>query len=136
MGRGTWVIPRLAEGGLPIDMSETRFTKYRLPSWLCDYSLAGHIQSRLDHENFGIGASPDALSPAEMVNDEIGLRISSGRISVRAGVKRFSQSGAMLEDGGVLECLENVVFATGFRMECGFIDEKLLKGKKRLILLI
>ena len=67
-----------------------------------------------------------------MVNDDIGLRILSGRITVKAGVKRFAHAQAELQDGGTIDDIDHVVFATGFKMECDFLDESLLKGNATL----
>ena len=61
-----------------------------------------------------------------MVNDDIANRIITGRIKIKGNITRFTEHGAVFEDG-TEEPLDAVIFATGYSIKYPFLSDDILK---------
>ena len=64
-----------------------------------------------------------------MVTDELSPLLMSGRVQVRAGVERFTKTGALLKDGTSIQDVDVVICATGYRPRYTFLDESIIPSK-------
>lgn len=103
---------------------KTAFTLAKLPAWLGDW-----IGARVQRLAFGdlrpYGLTLSDMPPARQLREtgktpviDIGTvgQIKAGRISVKPGIERFTETGARFEDG-TEEPFEAVILATGYRAQ-------------------
>ena len=55
--------------------------------------------------------------------------IQEGKVIPKRGLTRFTENGAVFEDGSEIHDIDLVVFATGFDMDLDFIDVPGIKGR-------
>ena len=55
--------------------------------------------------------------------------IQEGKVIPKRGLTRFTENGAVFEDGSEIQDIDLVVFATGFDMDLDFIDVPGIKGR-------
>ena len=55
--------------------------------------------------------------------------IQEGKVIPKRGLTRFTENGAVFEDGSEIHDINLVVFATGFDMDLDFIDVPGIKGR-------
>ena len=60
--------------------------------------------------------------------------IQEGKVIPKRGLTRFTENGAVFEDGSEIHDIDLVVFATGFDMDLDFIDVPGIKGRLPQIL--
>ncbi|XP_002740302.1 flavin-containing monooxygenase 5-like [Saccoglossus kowalevskii] len=126
--RGTWVIFRIADSGLPGDFVGVR--RY-ISEWLPESMLVGILEKmmnkRFDHALFGLLPKHRANQQQLMVNDALPNVIQTGRICVKPNVKRFTNTGVEFEDGTFEDGIDSVVMATGYKIKFTFLDESVVK---------
>lgn len=114
---GAWVVSRVAQGGLPLDVSLVSRLRELLatlfPSWF-NKTLERKLNEQFDHSLYGLKPKHKFFSQIPLVNDELPARIISGRVRIKPNVKEFSGSSVVFEDGSVLDQVDVVVFATGY----------------------
>ncbi|OWF49921.1 Dimethylaniline monooxygenase [N-oxide-forming] 5 [Mizuhopecten yessoensis] len=127
--RGTWVLNRVGQNGLPID-----FTHSRLVVWansLCSLRIkepmARHVlNSRFDHAAYALQPKHSFFAQHPMVNDDLPNRIASGSIKVKTDIKCFTATGVEFTDGTKEENIDSVILATGYVIGFPFIDTSVL----------
>jgi len=68
-----------------------------------------------------------------MINDEIGLRLLTGRVKAKTKIRRFTETGVEFEDGSKAEKVDAVVFATGYIPYWSYMDKTIVQeGVKNL----
>ncbi|KAL1431299.1 hypothetical protein MTO96_014321 [Rhipicephalus appendiculatus] len=100
--RGTWVAPRLAPGGLPMDVT------------MCTRAL-NTARSLLP---FDIGARTFERQP--FVNDVLPSRILTGTVQIRGNVSRLGPDYAEFRDGSRV-AIDDVIVATGYSKHYPFL---------------
>ena len=115
--RGVWIIPRLGESGLPMDISmicrKFYFMKWLLPGRMFANRLKSAINGRFNHSFYGL--EPDYNPGAQLcaVNDYAMGKIVSGEILIRPAVARMTSHGVQFRDGRIVDDVDIVIFATG-----------------------
>ena len=73
--------------------------------------------------------TPKSIS-STIVNDEIGLRISSGKLKVRAGVKKANGNTIYFEDGKIENDVDAIILCTGYKRSFPFFSEDVIQIEK------
>ncbi|KAF3691143.1 Dimethylaniline monooxygenase [N-oxide-forming] 5 [Channa argus] len=122
--RGTWVLNRVGENGMPLDLLYNRvvnFVRTILPfGFFCSLGER-QLNQRFDHSLYNLKPKHRLLSQHPTVNDELPNRILSGTIQVKPNIRRFQGSSVEFDDGSVVEDVALVVFATGYRFSFPFL---------------
>lgn len=130
---GSWVISRLADGGVPMDVTFlTRFLGL-IPMKFGRYVLRQKLESKFNSVNFGLGVDnmPDKRFP--IINDELPNRIFTGSIQVKADIAKVQGNTVHFADGSMVEDIDVIILATGFKFSFPFLSDGLLCPKERYI---
>ncbi|XP_075038594.1 flavin-containing monooxygenase 5-like [Mixophyes fleayi] len=128
--RGAWLLNRVCDNGFPLDV--VLFTRFysilqdAFPSLANNY-LEKKLNSRVDHENFGLKPQHRVLSQHPTISDDLPNRIISGKVLVKTNVKRFTETDAIFEDGSVEKDIDFVIFATGYSFSFSYFDDSVIK---------
>ncbi|XP_047560310.1 dimethylaniline monooxygenase [N-oxide-forming] 4 isoform X2 [Lutra lutra] len=125
---GAWVLHRSSEGGYPLNMVITRrclnFITQVLPSRVLNWIQQRQLNKRFNHENYGLSITKGKISKF-IVNDELPTCILCGTVTMKTGVKEFTETSALFEDGTVEENIDTLIFATGYTFSFPFLEEPL-----------
>ncbi|KAM5148390.1 flavin-containing monooxygenase 5-like [Mantella aurantiaca] len=128
--RGTWLLNRVSDNGFPMDIvlfsRLYTFLQIAFP-WLKNVYMESRVNSRINHDNFGLKPKHRFFSQHPTINDELPNRIISGKVLMKTNVKRFTETDAFFEDGTVEKNIDVVIFATGYNFSFPFIDENVIK---------
>ncbi|XP_077963912.1 flavin-containing monooxygenase 5 isoform X1 [Gasterosteus aculeatus] len=122
--RGAWILNRVGDSGLPLDMQLPRLFTYvqnLVPSSLISSLVEKQVNQRFDHALYNLKPKHRLFSQHPTVNDELPNRILSGTVQVKPDVRRFLGSRVEFDDGSVAEDVDLVVFATGYRFSFPFL---------------
>ncbi|XP_075843577.1 dimethylaniline monooxygenase [N-oxide-forming] 4 [Microtus pennsylvanicus] len=121
---GAWVLSRSSGGGYPFNMMLTRrcnnFIARVLPSCFINWRK----QKRLNHENYGLSVTKGKESKF-IVNDELPSCILCGKVTMKTGIKDFTESSVIFEDGTTEVNIDAVIFSTGYEFSFPFFEEPL-----------
>ncbi|MCO6477110.1 MAG: NAD(P)-binding domain-containing protein [Phaeodactylibacter sp.] len=101
---------------------KTAFTLAKLPTWLGDW-IGAQVQRLAFGDLRPYGLTPSDMPPARQLREtgktpviDIGTveQIKAGKIRVKPGIRRFTETGARFEDG-TEEPVDTVILATGYR---------------------
>ncbi|KAM4629450.1 flavin-containing monooxygenase 5-like [Polymixia lowei] len=127
--RGAWILNRVGDCGFPIDMLFNRvvhFLRTFLPfSFVCRLGES-RLNQRFNHSLYNLKPKHRLFSQHPTVNDELPNRILSGTVQVKPNIRRFQGSSVEFEDGSVVEDIDLVVFATGYRFSFPFLASHVL----------
>lgn len=62
-----------------------------------------------------------------MVNDNIQMRIMTGKVKTKPEVERFSEKAVTFSDGSTAD-IDTVIFATGYRVAPPLVDLSIIQG--------
>ncbi|CAG2210316.1 FMO [Mytilus edulis] len=133
-GRGTWVIPRIADRGMPIDMTAVKRimmkVKKILPQSLIEKIAEKRINARFDHKSYCLQPKHGVFAHSPIINDEIPNRLASGTLRVKADVRTFTDNGVIFDDDTVEENIDVVVLATGYTFKFPFLDKSVTEVRE------
>ncbi|XP_063796079.1 dimethylaniline monooxygenase [N-oxide-forming] 2-like isoform X2 [Pseudophryne corroboree] len=128
--KGVWVLRRLGKGGLPFDLIFIR--RYKtwiqniLPPAVSRWMIKKYMNDQFDHGLYNI--EPQGIKWKEpLVNEEFPSRVLSGSIIVKDGVTAFTETSAHFEDSSVVDNLDVVILATGYKYSFPFLDDSVVK---------
>ncbi|XP_068566529.1 flavin-containing monooxygenase 5-like [Cebidichthys violaceus] len=127
--RGAWILNRVSVNGLPVDMLITRishFLRKVLPFGLKCSMAEKKLSQRFDHSLYNLKPKHRLFSQHPTVNDELPNRILSGTVQVKPNIRRFHGSSVEFDDGSVVEDVDLVVFATGYRFSFPFLASQVV----------
>ncbi|KAM4548042.1 flavin-containing monooxygenase 5-like isoform 1-T1 [Odontesthes bonariensis] len=122
--RGAWILNRVGESGVPLDLQFNRvaaFLRKILPFGFFCSLVESQLNHRFDHALYNLKPKHRLFSQHPTVNDELPNRILSGTIQVKPNVRRFQGSSVEFDDGSVVDDVDLVVFATGYRFSFPFL---------------
>ncbi|XP_068448896.1 flavin-containing monooxygenase 5-like [Clinocottus analis] len=131
--RGAWIVNRLSNNGLPRDVFLTRMTVFMrqiLPFGFRCSMAERTVSQRLDHGLYNLKPKHRLFSQHPTVNDELPNRILSGTVQVKPNVRRFQGSSVEFDDGSVVEDVDLVVFATGYRFSFPFLASHVVSASE------
>lgn len=128
--RGAWIRPRVGHKGFPMDnYMANRVTDWALqllPKGWGDSLMEYFVNTRMDHDFFGLKPKHRIFAQHPMINDSLPNAILAGRVLVRSNVKEFTENGVIFEgESGVTE-VDEVIFATGYKMELPFVHKSII----------
>uniref|UniRef100_A0A667YP74 Flavin-containing monooxygenase n=1 Tax=Myripristis murdjan TaxID=586833 RepID=A0A667YP74_9TELE len=125
---GAWVVSRVGQGGLPLDLvgfSRLVMMLHRLlPSWSA-WTIKKTLNQAFDHVLYGLKPKHGFFTQIPVVNDELPGRIISGRVQVKPNVQEFCGSSVVFVDGSTIDKVDVVVFATGYNYSFPFLPPAL-----------
>ncbi|XP_070765277.1 flavin-containing monooxygenase 5-like [Enoplosus armatus] len=125
---GAWVVSRVGQGGLPVDMLGTSRMDMMLqklfPSWIARM-LEKKVNKVFDHGLYGLKPKHGIFAQNAVVSDDLPARILSGRVQVKTNVKEFCGSSVVFVDGSTIDKVDVVVFATGYNYSFPFLPSAL-----------
>ncbi|KAM4023009.1 flavin-containing monooxygenase 5-like [Anomaloglossus baeobatrachus] len=133
--RGAWLLNRVFDSGYPLDI--VLFNRFyglvadAFPS-LANSFLENKVNSRVNHDNFGLKPKHRMLSQHPTISDDLPNRIISGKVLMKTNIKRFQENNVEFEDGTVETDIDAVIFATGYKFYFTFFDESVIKVEKNI----
>ncbi|XP_071820461.1 flavin-containing monooxygenase 5-like [Apostichopus japonicus] len=124
--RGTWLLYRLVGQGIPRDLNRNRVIS-SFPLWLRNRLIENSCDKVIDHTVFGLKPAHRALSAHPTINDELPIRITSGAVTMKPNIKRFTETGIEFDDGTFEDNIDLVVLATGYDIAFPFLYESFAK---------
>ncbi|XP_039985150.1 flavin-containing monooxygenase 5-like isoform X1 [Xiphias gladius] len=122
--RGAWILNRVGDSGIPIDLLFNRVVNYLrkiLPFNVFCGLGESRLNQRFDHSLYNLKPKHRLFSQHPTVNDELPNRILSGTVQVKPNIRRLQGSSVEFDDGSVVEDIDLVVFATGYRFSFPFL---------------
>lgn len=132
--RGSWVLNRISEHGMPVDMLRSKRVMMKLrdilPKGLVENLVQKELNSRFDHAAYSLKPKHAVFAQHPMVNDEMPNRLASGTLNVRPDIKTFTENGVIFDDGTKEENIDIVVLATGYIFGFPFLDKSVIEVKQ------
>lgn len=129
--RGAWVVNRVCDEGFPLDVVLfSRFNnllRHLLTENMVNNWAENRMNMRFNHANFGVKPRHRLNHQHPTINDDLPNRIISGKILMKANVKRFTETSAIFEDGSVEEDIDVVFFCTGYSFSFPFFDDSVIQ---------
>ncbi|XP_072018168.1 dimethylaniline monooxygenase [N-oxide-forming] 2-like [Amphiura filiformis] len=110
---GSWILSRLQEGGLPLDVIAIRRVGGLIPEPLREWKLQRGINNRLDHTIHPLKPKHGIFASGITVNDELPYHIVNGNIVLKPDVKRLTKTSVEFQDG-TYEDIDCVILGTGY----------------------
>ena len=132
VGKGTWIVPRIAPGGIAFDRTISREILYRANEETINNLMIDACQTRMDHIGSGINPPLPPSRSSFMFGDDIYLKILTDQIRVQDQLERFEGSTAVFKNGERISGIDAVVFATGYTPEASFVDIDLVQDDGRM----
>lgn len=135
--RGTWVLPRVGPYGHPFDAAAirrwTHYLQKLLPySFVCSV-FEKNLNKRFNHATYHLKPEHRALSQHPTVSDTLPIKLLSGTVVVRGGIKEFTKTGVIFEgEKDVTEC-DSVVLGTGYQIKFPFLRDDILPVKENKV---
>ncbi|XP_062413059.1 flavin-containing monooxygenase 5-like [Sardina pilchardus] len=127
--RGAWVMNRVADNGLPVDLVLNRVAllmqKILPHNFICGV-VENRLNFRFNHAMYGLQPKHRVFHQHPTVNDDLPNRILSGTVQVKPNIKEFRSSSVVFEDGTVEHDIDLVVFATGYSFSFPFLPPHVL----------
>lgn len=131
--RGVWMLWRVGPSGDPFDSTYLRrFWDYLFkvtPSDVTNSMAENMLNSRFDHEKYGIKPNHRLFGQHPMVNDALPNRILSGTVVIKGDIKEFTEKGILFADDKEETPLDSVILATGYEVHFPFLDDSILWSK-------
>ncbi|XP_046579749.1 flavin-containing monooxygenase 5-like [Haliotis rubra] len=127
VGRGTFIVPRLLEGGVPWSYATQRRAFLRKKNNFANMVRAT-ANSRIKHVATGINLTNSMKSTSLIINDFLHIQIACGRVKIVGQLIRVGEHEAEFEDGTVLKDLDAILFATGYMPGLQFLSDEAKGG--------
>lgn len=101
--------------------------------WLRDAIVTHMLNSRFNHENYGLKPKHSPFQQHPMVNDDLPNRILCGSVIIKPDIKRFTAHGIEFDDGTTVDDIDLVVFATGYTFGFPFVDKEVLNVERNQV---
>ncbi|KAM6963016.1 uncharacterized protein FYW47_008645 [Aplochiton taeniatus] len=125
---GAWIVSRVGERGLPCDLVGASrldvLMNKLLPSWSAKV-MEKKLDHGFDHRLYGLKPRHGFFHRVPVVNDDLPGRIISGRVQIKPNVKEFRGSSVVFTDGSIVDKVDIVVFATGYRYDFPYLPSDL-----------
>jgi len=125
---GGYVLNRLRFSGYPSDIILLKHVSNLLPMWLRSSMLPWICNEIFDHKKFGLEPLDSLMSNLPVVNDEIWIRISTGKLLMKSGILKSSNKTVFFLDGTKEDDVDTIILCTGFRRNFSFLKDQELLG--------
>ncbi|XP_041372680.1 dimethylaniline monooxygenase [N-oxide-forming] 2-like [Gigantopelta aegis] len=129
VGQGSILLRKFDENGIPVDMQLYKRIYYCCPMWTIPFlnNLIRNLSNiAIHHDLVGLHPGRDRPRSRLMVNEEIGLRIMTGKVKAVGRVVKMTERSVHIDDGTVVDDVDVVVFATGYDRHLPFLDNRLV----------
>ncbi len=106
--RGAWVFSRMVSHGYPGDQYKNRRALSMLPKYLHKKIGEHYANSRFDHEKFGLKPEHSIFQQHPMVNDDLPVRMATGKLVVKPNVKLIKETSKFFYSFFMCHCLYDV----------------------------
>jgi len=129
--RGSWIVNRVGDNGLPGDYLFLRRFGYDvrglLPRSLANAIAERNFNSRFDHALYGLKPDYHFDGQHPMANDDLPNAILAGRVIVKPNVRHVTETGVEFDDGSTVDDIDVIIYATGYKFGFPYIDHKALE---------
>jgi len=131
--RGAWVFPRMRSGGYPGDLLKYRRFWSIVPKWLRESMGQRAANQRFDHKKFGLQPDHGISQQHPMVNDDLPLRMMTGKLVVKPNVKLIKETSVIFDDDSEVHDVDAIILATGYKIGFPCLDEGLVTVVKNQV---
>ncbi|KAH3798397.1 flavin-containing monooxygenase 5-like isoform X2 [Dreissena polymorpha] len=134
--RGSWILNRVADHGLPLDMANlSRFTTTlaSLMPNLAQSFAEGQLNKKFDHALYSLKPKHRIFQQHPMVNDDLPNRIACGAINIKSNVMEFTENGVQFDDGTFVDDIDVVILATGYVFGFPFMEKGLIDVRQNKV---
>jgi dimethylaniline monooxygenase (N-oxide forming) len=85
------------------------------------------INFKYKHSNYGLAPNFRFDGGVATVSDDLPNRILYGAVNIKSNIEKFTEDGAIFDDGSVLDNIDVVVLATGFKYSFPFLDDSIFE---------
>lgn len=129
--RGTWVLPRVGENGRPNDILLLRRSMYFLQTILphsvvCTYTER-ILNRRFNHAAYNIKPNHRVWSQHPTVSDTLPVKMISGMVVARRGIKTFVPNGVIFEGEEDVTEVDVIILATGYQVKFPFLSDDVIR---------
>jgi dimethylaniline monooxygenase (N-oxide forming) len=126
VNNGLWCATRLGPYGLPSDTNMSRFNQQlgKIFPTLFQNMIKKRLNTRFDHELYGLRPPQDVFVKRLTVNDELPVCILKGDVKIKPKIVEFFDKKCVFEDGSVIDDIDFVVLATGYDVSIPFLNDK------------
>lgn len=82
--------------------------------------------SKLDHYKYGLCPIYPPSRLNIMINDEIPMKLMSGKVKMKPALKQLTDKNALFVDGYVLKDVDVVLCATGYQSKRPFLSQNII----------
>ena len=100
--RGAWVFPRMASGGYPADLFAGRRIWSIMPKTIMANFAKKAANQLFDHKKFGLQPDHGIFEQHPMVNDDLPVRMMTGRLKIKPNVKYIRETSKCSNVASVL----------------------------------
>lgn len=129
--RGTWMAPRLAPDGRPMDVTmctrAVRAARSLLPFDLGARSFERVLNRHFDHKKYGLQPAHHAVDQQPFVNDALPARILTGAVQICGSVSRVGTDSVEFEDG-TRAVVDDIIVGTGYVKRMPFLPEEIARS--------
>ncbi|XP_005160478.2 si:dkey-239i20.4 isoform X1 [Danio rerio] len=127
--KGSWVIGRMVEKGLPLDMMNISRVQdlmhCLIPRALVNWIGERSLNQRHDHKLYGLQPKHRILDHRPVINDDLPGRILVGELVLKPNVQTFHGSTVVFDDGSIEEKIDAVILCTGYDYKFPFLPDSL-----------
>ncbi|XP_070547899.1 dimethylaniline monooxygenase [N-oxide-forming] 2-like [Ptychodera flava] len=127
MRHGALFFPRIGQDGLSYEFHMMTRSVMKSPSKMAKTMEKISKTRVVDHQVFGLqGKDLHTALKSIMISDDMQDRLTQGQIKPVVEIKEFLQNGVILVDGTILNNIDAVIFATGYKFSVPTIDDSIL----------
>jgi len=131
--RGAWVFPRMTDGGYPADQFAGRRIWSLFPVWIMANFAKKGANQRFDHRKYGLQPDHGIFQQHPMVNDDLPLRMMTGKLVIKPNVKVVKETSVIFDDGSEVHDIDAIILATGYKIGFPCLDEGLVTVVKNQV---
>ena len=122
------MLNRLQFSGYPFDAALLKRVSNLFPMWLRSLMLPRICNKIFDHKIFGLEPMDSPLPHFPVINDEVWIRISTGKLLMKPGILKSSNKTVFFLDGSKEEDVDTIILCTGYRRNFSFLKDQELLG--------
>ncbi|XP_071097469.1 flavin-containing monooxygenase 5-like [Haliotis cracherodii] len=135
--RGTWLIPRNMDNGLPFDIARTtrmyNWIGRTLPASITTGMVEDELNKMYDHKLYCLQPTHRFNAQHPNMSSDLPMNISTGRIVIKGDIRKLTKTGVEFKDGTCENDIDLVVLATGYKFGFPFIDKSVVDVKNNKV---
>lgn len=132
---GMWCVPRISKYGVPGDLNFLKRILNLINSWFPSYFInfgRNVMNERFDHELYSTKPLSDKAHHV-FVNDDLPNRLASGTLIIKPNYKEFKERSCIFEDETIVNDIDLIVLATGFKIGFPLFDDSIITVKNNWV---